>query len=131
MIYNFKEKLFVFFFPLFLFGCGDYSKDLGGGYKFVRTNADNHVIIKKLSKYDNEIKVHSNVQRYTYDDIYILGVRVQSKDKEAQYADALSQGSGYFVLNKNTGEITAGLSKSNFEQFVSKHGLSKLAREIK
>ncbi|WP_299946005.1 hypothetical protein [uncultured Microbulbifer sp.] len=131
MNYKFKEKLFFFCLPLLLFGCGDYSKDLGGNYRFVRTNSDNHVIIKKLSEFDNEIKVHSNVQNYAYDDVYILGVRVQSKDKEAQYADAMSQGSGYFVLNKNTGEIMTGLSKSNFDQFVRKHGLSKLAGEIK
>jgi len=125
-----KTNFFFFTFTLLLFGCGDYSKDLGGDYKFVRTNADNHVIVKKLSDYDNEIKVHSNVEDYVYDDTYVLGVRVQSNDDEAQYEKALRQGSGYFVLNKKTGELVTGLSKNNFDQFISKHGLSKLAEGI-
>lgn len=130
MIYSVYKKTIISFLAALLIGCGDYSTDLGGGYEFVKTNAKNHVVILKLSESYNEIKVHSNVQAFAYNDLYVLGVRVQSEAKEAQYKEALRQGFGYFIINKQTGVVTSGLDKYRFELFVNEYGLSKLADNI-
>lgn len=97
-----KKILHLLSIAIFLCGCGgDYSEDLGENYRFMETNADNHVIVKMLSEYNNRIKIHSNVRDYAYDDNYIVGYRAQSESPEAQYESALKQKFGYFILRLN------------------------------
>ena len=119
MIYRFYKRTIISLFAALLIGCGDYSTDLGGGYEFVRTNAENHFVNLKLSDSHNEMKVQSNVQAFTYDELYVLGVRVQSEITESQYKEALRQDSGYFIINKQTGVVTSGLDKHRFELLVN------------
>jgi hypothetical protein len=115
---------------LLLQGCGDYSEDLGDGYRFVQTNSSNHVVIRMKGEYVNEIIVHSDIKKHVYNDDYVLGYRIQSGDPEAQYNEALSQKNGYFILNKNNGQLTTGLQVGELKNLTEKIGMHELAQEL-
>lgn len=110
---KFYSGMHLLFVVLAIFGCGDFSESLGEDYEFVETNADNHVLIKKLSKYDNRIIIHSDVKEYYYNDSHIVGLRILSKSKEADYEASLSQKNGYFVIDKKNNKVLTGLKKKD------------------
>lgn len=107
---NFIPILITIFFIL---GCEkEVPEDLGDGYTFFTTNPSNHYINK-----NRKAIVHTNIIEYKVIGKFIVGFREPTKFHEVPES-LISKNYGYFVLDKKTGNLREGLSKSEFEEFL-------------
>ena len=104
-----KNSIFMLV-AILLASCGDYSVDLGDGYKFSRLDSGNHAI----SDAESLMIVPPNVTKYSFNEAHIVGLREQSTDPITDDWGKIERGNGYFVIDKSTGKIAAGLSKEDF-----------------
>lgn len=78
----FKSVLFMF---LLLFGCSDYSKDLGGGYTYMNEGGGDAAIFHQYPSKGGEIP--PSIVSYKYDKDYITA---------KQIPDTVSMAMGYY-----------------------------------
>lgn len=102
----------IFLLLFFMVGClGDYRNDMGNGYTFVRTNAENHSIINE----NQSIIVTTNIIRYVFNEDWIIGFRKLSKHSDDPSS---KQPEGYFSLKTSDGDLSLGLNESDIKAFI-------------
>ncbi len=103
----------IFFLLFFMSGCfGDYKNNMGNGYAFVRTNADNHSIIASGSQ---SIIVTTNVIRYAFNENWIIGFREFSKHSDDPSS---KQPEGYFAIKTSNKDLLLGMNESDMKSFI-------------
>ncbi len=106
-------KKIIFCLLFFMVGCfGDYKNDMGNGYTFVRTNADNHSIIASGSQ---SIIITTNVIRYAFNKDWIIGFRDLSKHSDDPSS---KQSEGYFAIKTSNKDLLLGMNESDMKSFI-------------
>jgi len=129
-------KILLITVLLFLNSCsnGDYTKKLGGDYTLERTNAccifvfkgNVHPTIEGNTVTKDTRIIKPVVKELFINDMYIVGLKVDNQCCYlSDYEKKHNTPNGYFIINKNNGEITAGLKKSELAKYNIKFNKMK------
>ncbi len=113
-----KAPLVAAFFALVaLCGCGrvgDYSVELPGDYKLVRTNGYTRMIVTSRESRDRRCIVPPDIQQVGVWDDYVFG-RVASVPR-SDLGPTLD--AGYFLLDTSSGEVLLGLDEEEWRSVM-------------
>jgi hypothetical protein len=96
-------------------GMSDYRRELTRGYKLVRANADEYVIVDSL----DWVVITPTISEIRHLGDLIVGVP-QHPERQGHFEP------GYFVVNTATGEHRMGLSKETWLAELRRHGIRDL-----
>ena len=126
-----RRKILLFIFILTgIAGCWDYSVDLGQGYKFIRTNADNRYIFYGQSETLKSVLIYSDIKGYESNRGYITGFRLLIADREKHMGLDLQQGEGYFLIDKISHDVITGLSWNELLGLAAEKGITDLVEDL-
>lgn len=118
MMYRTVRRFFAPSLLLLLAACGEGDWPLISGYRFVKTDATNGMIVDS----ENRVIVEANVDNYVVIDPYIVGMRVPSDIVPPGFPT--SPHYGHFLLDTRTGELVEGLSQPQVETELKSRDLT-------
>jgi len=102
----------------------DYAIGLPHGYELVRTHGDCVLLVGPSPHGDGRLLVNPAIVGYAIKHNLIIG-RVRFVDHEA------GSRAGYFVVNMENGEVSAGLSASVWLKRLEEHGIREKPRLVR